>query len=316
MSKKSERLYEILQDMDDDMIVASAPVNKKVQKTSPLKWLSIAACFILVTGIGVGVWRSGIADPASAVSSDDPPKVSDNITDPPESSVHTEENTDPADENTTDVNTPEAPDDTGGETPNGIGGGSSIIIDYAYYPWNIMNVDTGSTDVEGCFIHDRESERKKIIHDLYDLLKEYPGGYGRACFLYGNFMWHLAQGLNLTREDIEIYNELSGAQLTNEQIDALLIEDEIEARKALRCEDVFFSELTGELYTIHEIIDMDEKEFATLGISDEEVERVCDYLDEYIPENAEHYEGIYRKYANDIRRIAGIDPVVEDAVIQ
>ena len=165
MNKKSERLYEILQDMDDDMIVLSAPVNKKIQKASPLKWLSIAACFILIAGIGVGVWRSGITDPSSAVSGpDDSPEVSDSIADPPENNDGTEDNTLPTDENTSDVNTPEVSKDTGGETPNGIGGGS-YGPKYRFFPWEISGVDAGYTDSPGCFVHDRMDELTEILNE-------------------------------------------------------------------------------------------------------------------------------------------------------
>ncbi len=58
MSDKSELLYQAMGDIDDE-IIASAASSKKKRKTSPVKWLSIAACFILIVGIGVGVWRSG-----------------------------------------------------------------------------------------------------------------------------------------------------------------------------------------------------------------------------------------------------------------
>lgn len=92
MKEKSNRLLEAFSEIDEKLIEAAAPKNKeKIKKTSSLKWISIAACLILVTGIGIGMWRSGLTDPADVVSKpDDTPEVSDSVTDPPE-------NTDPAD---------------------------------------------------------------------------------------------------------------------------------------------------------------------------------------------------------------------------
>ena len=311
MSKKSERLYEILQDMDDDMIAVSAPVNKKAQKTSPLKWLSIAACFILVTGIGVGVWRSGIADPSSAVLNNDPPKVSDNITDPPETSINTEENTDPADENTTDVTDPEVPEDTGGETPNGIGGGS-YGPKYRFFPWEIGGVSIGGpVQVEGCFIHDRFDEAMAVI-DKYDaLLKTIDSELEKS--YYSNFMWHMTQELDLTREDLELYNESVSTEsyrLTDEQIDALLIEDVEEARKALRSPYTLYSEVDNNIYRVVDLEKLTEAEFKALEFSTEDVQRFT----AAIAESDDFIASI--SFVNEICEMAGIDPVVQDAVVQ
>lgn len=112
MSDKSELLYQAICNIDDEIIASAAAAKPlKKRRTNPIKWLSVAACFILVAGIGVGVWRSGITDPSSAVSNDDPPKVSDNITEPPE-------NTDPVD---TPAITDTQPTPDSGE--NAIGGG-------------------------------------------------------------------------------------------------------------------------------------------------------------------------------------------------
>ena len=300
MSRKSEILYEAMANIDDDLIAsASVTSDVKKRKSFPIKWISVAACLVLMAGVGVAAWKSGILNPADVVSKpDDGPKVSDSVTEPPESTVNTEENVDPADENTTDVSDTEVPED--------VGGSGFIIENYSYYPAVFMGVDLGWTDSEGCFIYDRAEEVDEIIYELDSLRKEYPYGYGRALFLYGNMIWHLVQRLDLTREDVEIYSELSHCNFSDEQIDALFIEDEVEARKALRREDVFFSELTGELYTVYEIRNMDQQEFDAIGISDEEIERVCEYLDEYLPENIRHYEGSYQIYANEIRRLAGL----------
>jgi len=185
-----------------------------------------------------------------------------------------------------------------------VGGDGFIIENYSYYPSSIMNIDMGDTDVEGCFIYDIAQEVDEIINELDNLRKTYPEGYERSLFLYGNTLWHLVQRLDLTREDIEIYNDLSKSGLSAEQIDALLIEDEIKARKALRSEDVFFSELTGELYTVYEVSLMDKETFASLGIAADEVERVCKILDVYIPENEVAYDGRFQEYAKNIRDMA------------
>ena len=299
MSKNSEILYEAMANIDDDLIASASASGVKKRNVFPIKWISVAACLVLTAGIGVAAWRSGILNPADVLSEpDDTPKVSDSVTDVPESTANTEESVDPADENTTGV--------SDSEDPEGIGGDGFIIENYSYYPSGIMSIDMGDTDVEGCFIYDIAQEVDEIINELDNLRKTYPEGYERSLFLYGNTLWHLVQRLELTREDIEIYSELSHCNFTDEQIDTLLIEDEVEARKALRREDVFFSELTGELYTVYEVRNMDQQEFDAIGISYEEIERVCEYLDEYLPEDLRHYEGCYQIYANEIRRLAGL----------
>ncbi|MBQ4054606.1 MAG: hypothetical protein IJD17_02750 [Clostridia bacterium] len=311
MSKKSERLYEILQDMDDDMIAVSAPVNKKAQKTSPLKWLSIAACFILLTGIGVGVWRSGIVDPSSAVLNNDPPKVSDNITDPPETSINTEENTDPADENTTDVTDPEVPEDTGGETPNGIGGGDTNLLPInKFYPLEIEGIDLGYTDTPGCFVYDRSEELNKILDECDAMLKKCDTEFEKS--YYGNYMWHVTQGLDLTREDLEIYSKLAleHNKLTDEQIDALLIEDVEEARKALRSPYTLYSEVDNNIYRVVDLEKLTEAEFKALEFSTEDVQRFT----AAIAESDDFIASI--SFVNEICEMAGIDPVVEDTVVE
>lgn len=306
MNKKSERLYEILQDMDDDMIVLSAPVNKKVQKASPLKWLSVAACFILIAGIGVGVWRSGITDPSSAVSGpDDSPKVSDNITDPPESNDGTEDNTLPTDENTTDVNAPEAPEDTGGETPNGIGGGDHNP-EYRFFPWEISGVDFGDTNTPGCFVHDCYDELVEILDECDSMAKKCDTKFKRS--YYSNYMWHATQALDLTREDLEIYSELAleHNKLTDEQIDALLIEDIEEARKALRSPYTLYSEVDNNIYRVVDLEKLTEAEFKALEFSTEDVQRFAAAItgsDEFIASVS---------FVNKICKMAGIEPIAEE----
>lgn len=206
------------------------------------------------------------------------------------------------DSNTEENNIDPDPEMT--EEDPAVGGDGFIIENYSYYPSSIMGIDMGNTEVKGCFIYDRINEVCDVIDDLDNLRKTYPEGYERSLFLYGNTLWHLVQRLDLTREDIEIYNDLSKSGLSAEQIDALLIEDEIKARKALRSENVLFSELTGELYTVYEVSLMDKETFTSLGIAADEVERVCKILDVYIPENEVAYDGRFQEYAKNIRDMA------------
>lgn len=111
-TSKAERLLNLLNDVDESLITNSAGQAERKNKSFPIKWISVAACFILMAGIGVGVWRSGILNPSDTVSKpDDTPKVSDSITEPIE-------NTDPVD-STNVTDTPIEPNV--GE--NAIGGG-------------------------------------------------------------------------------------------------------------------------------------------------------------------------------------------------
>lgn len=115
MNKKSNRLLEAFSEIDEKLIEMAAPNNKeKIKNPSPLKWISIAACFILMAGIGVGVWRSDVLTPSNIVSKpDDTPEVSDSVTDTPE-------NTDPADT----TNNADAPIAQPGINTGAIGGGT------------------------------------------------------------------------------------------------------------------------------------------------------------------------------------------------
>jgi len=82
MKNKSERLYEILGQVDDDIVERTDPEKVgKTKKTSNLKWLSIAACFVLVTVIGVVAWNVGM--PKSTPLIDDNITETDRVIQPP-----------------------------------------------------------------------------------------------------------------------------------------------------------------------------------------------------------------------------------------
>ena len=115
MNKKSDRLLAAFSEIDEKLIEQSAPTNvTKTKNPNLLKWISVAACFVLIAGIGVAAWRSGILNLADAVSEpDDTPEVSDSVTDPPESTA-------PADT----TNNADTPLDQPDINTNAIGGGT------------------------------------------------------------------------------------------------------------------------------------------------------------------------------------------------
>ena len=82
MKNKSERLYEILGQVDDDIVERTDPEKVvKTKKATNFKWLSIAACFILVTVIGVVAWKAGL--PESSPIVDDNTTETDGKISPP-----------------------------------------------------------------------------------------------------------------------------------------------------------------------------------------------------------------------------------------
>ncbi len=121
MKNKSERLYEILGQVDDDIVERTDPEKiVKTKKASSFKWLSIAACFILVTVIGVVAWKAGLNDHSSEFLNDDdinaeynantsesesePTKNTDTNTVIPEDTSDSAENTADTTENTYSAN--------------------------------------------------------------------------------------------------------------------------------------------------------------------------------------------------------------------
>lgn len=117
MNKKSERLLDVLGQIDPELIEDAAfKANKNPKRKSPIKWLSIAACFIMVTVVGVVAWRSGVTDPSDPVLPDNNTTAqTDRITDPtPENDVQTDTDTDT---DTTVVKDTETDSDTTVENP-------------------------------------------------------------------------------------------------------------------------------------------------------------------------------------------------------
>ncbi|MBQ3100432.1 MAG: hypothetical protein IJC50_05520 [Clostridia bacterium] len=68
MKNKGERLYEILGQVDDDIVERTDPEKVvKAKKVSNFKWLSIAVCFVLFTVIGVIAWKSALPESSPIV---------------------------------------------------------------------------------------------------------------------------------------------------------------------------------------------------------------------------------------------------------
>ena len=121
-------------------------------------------------------------------------------------------------------------------------------------------------------------------------------------------MWYVTQGLNLTREDLEIYSELAleHNKLTDEQIDALLIEDIEEARKALRSPYTLYSEVDNNIYRVVDLEKLTEAEFKALEFSTEDVQRFAAAI-------AESDEvTVSLSFVNEICEMAGIEPIAEE----
>lgn len=64
---KSEKLFEAMADVDEKYI-AEAKVDTTNSKKKPfVKWISIAACFAVILGVGIGIAQSGIFDKTPSV---------------------------------------------------------------------------------------------------------------------------------------------------------------------------------------------------------------------------------------------------------
>ena len=155
------------------------------------------------------------------------------------------------------------------------------------FPSQISGIDFGKSDVEGCFIYDRDDE-------LHDVIQKYDTLGKTTRSRYHNIMWYVVHELNLTREDLEVYNSLlskngSHRYLTDDQIDRLLIEDEIEASKALRNVHTLFSNVENEVYNLPDLLSMTKEEFATLGFASDDIERCLAFLDEYENEGTNYH---------------------------
>lgn len=62
--ERTERLFDLLGDIDDALIAAASPKGVAAPKTKPWKkWLPAVACFCLAAIIGTAAWRMNIPDP-------------------------------------------------------------------------------------------------------------------------------------------------------------------------------------------------------------------------------------------------------------
>lgn len=275
--------------------------HKKAKMQKIGRAASVTACFCMAALVGIGVWYSNIGSQPDVIEPDVPvPNKNITVTDKIDTTNNTDENTTHTDE-TTINDEPQVPEDTTGEVPEGIGGGFSFLTDLdSYYPINITTIDKGVTDVEGCFVFDKKEEMNDIIYSLYDLI-EY-----NDC-TYHKMLWYVVQGLNLTRQEIEQYSDLSTSyKLTTEQIDALLIKDEIEASKALRSKFTLFSNANNRIYRIIDIESMSKKEFNELEFQKEDIRRLISLLEEYVYEqsNSDSYISYIKRITNKIREMS------------
>lgn len=57
MSRKSELIYEAMANIDEDLIASASVIsNVKKRKNFPIKWISVAACFVLIITAALGIW--------------------------------------------------------------------------------------------------------------------------------------------------------------------------------------------------------------------------------------------------------------------
>ncbi len=285
--------------------------HKKAKMQKIGRAASVASCFCMAALVGIGVWYSNIGRQPDVIEPDDP--VTNNIT---VVDNNTDENTTHTDESSTN-DEPQVPEDTTGEVPEGIGGGTWGLQPLnRFFPWEVSGIDAGYTyNTPGCFVHDRFDEVNAIL-DKYDALSKTIDRRSLEYSYYCCYMWHLTQEMNLTREDLELYSELAleHNKLTDEQIDALLIKDEEEARKALRSPYTLYSEVDNNIYRMYDLAKLTDEEFDALGFTSEEVRDVVELIDSDKTLRID-YAG-YHKMLDRICEMAGIDPVVEDAVVQ
>lgn len=164
---------------------------------------------------------------------------------------------------------------------DGVGGGGADFDSYYHIGFCSVCFSVGSKDgkavnFENTFVKDRNDEVIELINKYDNLIKT------DNC-RYQNTLWYLVKDLGLTRADIEAYescmDESHVEKLTNEQIDALFIEDECEARNAMREPWTLFD---GELvYTIKDIEKMTEDEFKHHNFKAEDIERLIDFFKQY-----------------------------------
>ncbi|MBQ3100646.1 MAG: hypothetical protein IJC50_06625 [Clostridia bacterium] len=142
-----------------------------------------------------------------------------------------------------------------------------------YYPFNV----SGDGALSERFADSLEN--REIAGDLFIKMK---GEHSR----YKNMLWYFVQGAGLTREDLLACNEENigtykeANKLTEEQIDALLIEDETEARKALKCKYNLFSPVDTEVYNLFELKNMTKEEFKALGFETDDINNCLKAIEE------------------------------------
>ncbi len=56
---KNERILKALGEIDDDLVLESAP-GESIKKRIPIKWLSAAASLLLAAAVGIGAWQAGL----------------------------------------------------------------------------------------------------------------------------------------------------------------------------------------------------------------------------------------------------------------
>ena len=308
-----------------------AQKKAKMQKIG--RAASVTACFCMAALVGIGVWYSNIGSQPNVVEPNDPdPNKNITVTDKTDTMVNTEENNVNTDENTansdesTSNDEPQVPEDTTGEVPEGIGGGTRGLKRLnEFFPNSITGIRIGAPElIEGSFVHERFDELTSII-DKYDALPKTleVDLFDLEWSYYSNLMWHITQEMNLTREDLEIYNKsvfesykvyfetsvLEDIILTDEQIDALLIKDEEEARKALRSPYTLYSEVDNNIYRMYDLAKLTDEEFDALGFTSEEVRDVVELIDSDKTLRID-YAG-YHEMLDRICEMAGIDRVSE-----
>jgi len=190
-----------------------------------------------------------------------------------------EDDTDIAQSNDT---TEAAPEDTVKPAPYGVGGGGEEFDDFYKYcfcsiGFFYVNSKGESVNFSGTFITERRDEVVERL-DYYDQFFKDPNSCDHK-----NYMWYMVKDLELSREDIELYNSMledgSPEKLSEEDIDALFIEDEYEARDAMRSETTLFD--GKDVYRIIDIEKMSKEEFLSHGFQDDDVARLISFFNEY-----------------------------------
>jgi len=191
MKNKSERLYEILGQVDDDIVERTDPEKVvKTKKATNFKWLPIAACFVLVTVIGVVAWKAGL--PESSPIVDDNTVETDLKTSEFTDDQSNEKTTDPQDTTTSDTIETPFSEQAGAESDDAtedvfinLGPGVCSVHSESYhsYPYELMKyvgldkayawIEKGENESEG--YNDRGCPWKdsiySFIHD-FDIPKD------------------------------------------------------------------------------------------------------------------------------------------------